>query len=226
MIRVLLVDASNLICSMFTAVVDSEPDMQVVGCANTLEKALAQVNMCDVAIVSPTLPEDGAPEFVRSVTLTHPFVKVLVMGLAESKPEIIRYLEAGAFGYVHREDSIEKLLNNIRGAYAGEALLAPDLTAALVTRLAELSTARKTRNVPIESAALTPREREVLRLMAQDLSNREIAHRLIIEVGTVKNHVHNILAKLNLSSRRDLINYPAIGAAADSLSNRYVDSRV
>ena len=213
MIRLLFVDSSRLICSMFTTVLDNEPDLRVIGCATTIEKAVEQIQVCDVALVSATLPADGTYEFIRAAVKTNPKVKVLVVGLAESKPAAIRHIEVGAAGYVYRDDSVDKLLSHIRAAYRGEALLAPDLAALLMSRLTEWATSPKTaRRVPIESAALTRREREVLCLMEQDLSNREIAGHLVIEVSTVKNHVHNVLTKLDVSSRRDLVEHTAMGS--------------
>lgn len=212
MIRILLVDSSRLICGMFTTVLSNETDLDVIGCATTVERALEQIDGCDVALVSATLPNDGTYEFVRAAVKRNPQAKILVIGLADAKQAAIRNIEAGACGYVYRDDSVDNLLCNIRAAYRGEALLAPDLAAAVVTRLIEwASSPKKARTGAIESAGLTRREREVLRLMEQDLSNREIANRLVIEVSTVKNHVHNILTKLAVSSRRDLVGYSSWG---------------
>jgi DNA-binding NarL/FixJ family response regulator len=210
MIRILLVDSNRLISGMFKTVLGNEPDLQVIACATTIDESLVYIYACDVALVSTTLPDDGAYEFVRAARLANPQVKTLVIGLAEPKAAVIRHLEAGAAGYANPDDSVDNLLSHIRAAHRGEALLAPDLAAALMARLVEWTTApEKAQRRPIEAAGLTRREREVLRLMEQNLSNREIANRLVIEVCTVKNHVHHILTKLDVNSRRDLVAYPA-----------------
>jgi DNA-binding NarL/FixJ family response regulator len=119
-------------------------------------------------------------------------------------------VEAGAAGYVLQEDSVEKLLQKIRAAYNGEALVSPRIAARLMARLAELANMHTTIGVyPSETmhrfAELTPLEREVLHLMSQGYSNQGIADRLIIECGTVKNHVHNILKKLEASNRQEAV---------------------
>jgi DNA-binding NarL/FixJ family response regulator len=208
MIRVLIVDSSNLICGMLTTVLNNEPDIEVIGCATTREKALAQSPASDVALVSATLPDNGADDFIRSARVVNPRLKILVVGLAEAKQEAIRHIESGAAGYVYQNDSVAKLVKHVWAAYRGEALLAPDLAAALMSRLVEWAASPKTaQRRALESAGLTHREREVLHLLEQNMSNREIAHHLVIEVSTTKNHVHNILTKLDVSSRRDLVSY-------------------
>lgn len=202
-IRVLLVNEIHLMCNVLAATLEDEEDIKIVGTATSAEQALALAPACDVALVSTRLPDNGALELTRSMTATHPAVRVLVLGLAESEAEIIQYVEAGAFGYVLKDDTVDELLRNVRAAYNGEALVSPEIAGALMSRVAELAQLfTETAAIP-ESVELTPREREVLKLVAQDLSNQEIADRLVIEVGTVKNHVHSILQKLNVSSRED-----------------------
>jgi DNA-binding NarL/FixJ family response regulator len=105
---------------------------------------------------------------------------------------------------------VDELLRNIRAAYRGEALVSPEIAGALMSRVTELAQIfAEVTSIP-ESVELTSREHEVLKLVAKDLSNQEIADRLVIEVGTVKNHVHSILQKLNASSREDAAAYWSI----------------
>ncbi|MEJ2559624.1 MAG: response regulator transcription factor [Anaerolineae bacterium] len=121
---------------------------------------------------------------------------------------ILRYIEAGAAGYVLREDAVDDLLKNIRAVHSGEALASPEMTAALLAHIAELSELRPPNEYDSqEFADITPRESEVLDLIAEGLSNQEIANRLVIELGTVKNHVHSILQKLDVGSRQDAAMY-------------------
>jgi DNA-binding NarL/FixJ family response regulator len=212
MIRILLVDASRLICGLFATVLDNEPDLRVTGYAATTDQGLERIQACDVALVSAALPDDGAYRFVRVARTAHPLVKTVVVGLAEPKSAVIRYIEAGAAGYAYRDDSVDTLLSHIRAAHRAEALLAPDLAAALMARLAEWAGSPQTVwRQALDTAGLTRREREVLHLMEQQFSNRDIAHRLVIEVSTVKNHVHHILTKLDVSSRREIIGHSMPG---------------
>jgi DNA-binding NarL/FixJ family response regulator len=209
-IRVLLVNEIRLICNVIAATLEDESDIKVVGSATTPEQTLTLAPACDVALISTRLPDNGALELTRAITETCPAVKVLALGLAESEAEILQYVEAGAFGYVLKDDSVDELLRNIRAAYNNEALVSPEIAGALMSRVTELAQLFTEAATIPEFVELTPREREVLKLVSRDLSNQEIADHLVIEVGTVKNHVHSILQKLNVSSREDAAAYWSI----------------
>ena len=209
MIDVLVVDRSRLIGSIMAAVLKDEPDMQVVGSTTSVDEAVDMLRSrpCDVVLVSTNLPGGAALELTR-ILQSDSSPRVVVIGVLEREDVILQYVEAGAAGYVLRDDSEEDLVNKVRAVHTGEALVSPEIAAALMTRIAELADMRP----PLESevdrfSELTPREQEVLDLIGEDLSNQEIAERLVIEVGTVKNHVHNILRKLDVRSRRDAATY-------------------
>lgn len=210
MIRVLLVNEFRLMANVIASVLEDEPDIMVIGRATTVERALGLAAGCDVALVSSRLPDQGALEIISRLTETLPSVKALVVGVAESEWEILQYVEAGAVGYVLKDDSVEELLRHIRAARSGESIVSPEIAHALMHRLADLASVIDTTAHMAEPGALTPREQEVLQLIGQGLSNQEIAQHLVIEVGTVKNHVHSILQKLNVSSRNDAKAYLAI----------------
>lgn len=210
MIRVYIVDEVRLTCDMLATVLQEKSDIEVVGCATTVEEGVPHLSECDIVLATTTLPNDGAYELTRMVAKNNLPAKVLIVGLAESREAIIRYIEAGAAGYVHRQDSVDRLLANIRAAYNNEAIVSPGIAAAIMARLAQLASSSITaplRHEMAEPSGLTRREREVLNLIKQNYSNREIANHLTIEVGTVKNHVHNILEKLSVNSRRDAAIY-------------------
>jgi len=128
------------------------------------------------------------------------------MGLARSQHAILQCVEAGVAGYVLKDSSLDELLKSIRAADRNEAMVAPPLAATLVSYVAELvGLDGNAAADPCGPESLTRREREVLGLVQQGLTNQEIAAKLVIELGTVKNHVHNILRKLNVNSRRDAV---------------------
>jgi two-component system NarL family response regulator len=211
MIRVLLVSEMGLVCNVIASVLEDEPDIAVVGRATSAEEALAQLDEADVALVSTRLPDDSALTLTESVVERDPATKIVVLGLRESEQTILQYVEAGADGYVLRDNSVDKLLENIRAADDEEALISPDVAYALMSRVTELAQLFSDVEAGIDQPVdLTPREREVLDLIAEGLTNKEIAERLYIEVGTVKNHVHSILQKLDVSSREDAAAYLAI----------------
>jgi DNA-binding NarL/FixJ family response regulator len=208
-IKVLVVDRSHLIGSVMTSVLKEEPDMQVVGSATSVDEAFRLVHSsnCDVVLVSTNLPDGGALDLAKELQ-TDSETKVVIIGVPEQQEIILQYVEAGAEGYVLRKDSEDDLLEKIRAVHAGEALISPEIAALLISRVAELVDARPSVESEMDRfAELTPREQEVLDLIGKDLSNQQIAERLVIEVGTVKNHVHSILSKLDVRSRRDAAIY-------------------
>lgn len=210
MIRVLIVDEVRLTCDMLATFLQEKSDIEIVGFVTTVDDAIPHLSECDIVLATTTLPNDGAYELTCTAAKNNYFPRVLIIGLTESKDAIIRYIEAGAAGYVHRQDSVDQLLANIRAAYNNEAIVSPDVAAAIMVRLAQLAASAITGSLHRawdEPAKLTKREREVLNLIKQNCSNREIARHLTIEIGTVKNHVHNILEKLSVDKRRDAALY-------------------
>ena len=211
MIRVLLVSEIGLVSNLIASVLEDESDIDVVGRTTSPEAALDQLPEADVVLVSTRLPEDGALRFTEAVAERDVSAKVVVVGLRESEQEILKYVEAGADGYVLRDNSVDTLLEKVRAADQGEALVLPNIAYALMSRLTELAQLFSRVEIGIdEPVDLTPREQEVLDLVGDGLTNQEIADRLYIEVGTVKNHVHSILQKLDVSSREDAAAYLAL----------------
>jgi DNA-binding NarL/FixJ family response regulator len=206
MIRVLLVNEIQLTCNVITAVLEEEADMTVVGCATTATGALARAHDCDVALVSTNLGNPGSLELVRQLRERLPAAKVLMLGLTESEEQVLPYIQAGAAGYVLPEDSVDDLIARIRVAHEDRALISPKIAAALMTRLNEWAQRVQDGTVG-NSVDLTPREWQVLELIQQGYTNQNISEELVIEVGTVKNHVHNILRKLDVNSREDAAAY-------------------
>ena len=210
MIRVLVVHQTRLIGSIISSVLDEEEDITVLGRATSSDEALERLRTerFEIVLVAATLPNNGALKITEAVAQMETSPKVLVIGLPKSKNAILQYVAAGASGYVLQEVSTERLLDHIRAVYEDKAIISPDIAAALmnhISQLAQIST--QTDIDPSAYSELTPREREVLELIGEEYSNQQIADRLFIEVGTVKNHVHNILKKLDVSSRHEAAAY-------------------
>lgn len=206
MIRVLIVHQTQLIRSIIANVLDEEPDIQVIGhCANydeTLHTLKHQ--RCEIVLVASNLPDNGALRITETINEQDRTTKVLVIGLPDSKNAILQYVAAGASGYVLQEVATEKLLEHVRAAHEDKALVSPDIAAALMEHISKLAQLSSQSDIdPAAYSELTPREREVLGLIGKDYSNRQIAEELVIEVGTVKNHVHSILKKLDVSNRHE-----------------------
>lgn len=219
MIRVLVVHQAKLIANVIASVLAEETDIHVVSTAVSVEEAAGKLERsnCNMVLVAANLPENGALALTETVAQAHPGTKVLVIGVPQSEHLILQYVMAGAAGYVLQDVPVEKLLDNVRAAHADEALISPTVAAALINQVTELAQISSRYDLdPQAIDSLTPRERDVLNLIGEGLTNQEIADRLVIEVGTVKNHVHNILKKLDVSSREEAASYlPLLDQNAD-----------
>lgn len=177
-----------------------EQDMEVVATAADRSDAVERVGdlVPDVALLDMAMLESAAT--VRAIARSVPDVRVVGLAVPETEPHVIACAEAGIAGYVPREGSLADLVASVRAAARGEAVCSPQITAGLLRRISALSAERALRS-PV--ASLTAREREIVRLIDDGLSNKEIALRLCIQLATVKNHVHNILEKLQVNRRAE-----------------------
>ncbi|MDQ3247731.1 MAG: response regulator transcription factor [Chloroflexota bacterium] len=207
MIRVLVVHEVRLTCDLQVTALRKQADIEVVGRASTADEALTVLrrSACDVALVSISL---SSLSFIQAATKLQRGLKVLVTGLTESRPLVLRCFEEGAAGYVHIDECLPALLKKIRSIHAGEAVISPAIATALMARISELRhflvelKGVQTMNPSHLCEALTQRECEVLTLIEQGLNNGAIATTLCIELGTVKNHVHNIFDKFGVRTRK------------------------
>lgn len=211
LMRVVILDTDDRACEWLASVLNSQARVEWIEQVTVVEQAVEKARSCDLALVSTMLPNDGAFIFVQTLWRQEICTPVLVIGHGENKAEIVRLIEGGARGYMRREQVGGELRKHIQGALRGEAYISPEIAGALAQRLAELREWFEQAFPPaMPTDALTRREREILQLLGADYSNQDIADDLIIEVGTVKNHVHNILSKLNVSSRREAASYARV----------------
>lgn len=209
-IRILLVNEIRLMGSVIAAALEDEPDIQVVARVTSPDEALKviQETEVDVALVSTRLPDGGALRLTSAISDLAPSTKVLALGLSEEKKRVLRYVEAGAAGYILKDDSLDELIDTVRAVQEGKVFVSPEIAAAMIERLSDLAQMfSDVENSVTDASDLTPREMEVLELIGEGLTNQQIAERLVIEIGTVKNHVHSILDKLNVSNRGEAAAY-------------------
>lgn len=218
MIRILITDNVRLICEVMAAALEDEDDIEIAGLATsgTEAESLLKREEVGLALISTNLPNGGALELVSKIRQDFPETKVMVLGLADTEIVIMKYIEAGASGYVLKDASVDRLLLNIRMAHNGEALVSPQVAAALMEKVAMLTEQLAEFGVdPSRYEELTAREKEVLDLIAAGYANHAIAEELAVEIGTVKSHVHKILDKLNVSSRKDAATYHTLVEATN-----------
>ncbi|MFF9174407.1 response regulator [Streptomyces sp. NPDC014793] len=201
-IRVLIADDQQMVRQGFTVLLDTKPGIQVVGQAVHGLDAIAKVRELtpDVVLMDIRMPELGGIEATRRITTDHPHIRVLVLTTFDLDEYVYQALRAGASGFLLKDASAEQLAEAVRVVAAGDALLAPGITRRLI---AEFSRLDGTPRPPLMRRVgdLTERETEVLTLIAQGLSNAEIAGRLVVAEQTVKTHVGRILVKLGLRDR-------------------------
>ena len=198
-IRVLLVDDHALARTGFRMVLDAEPDIEVVGEAANGTQAIHSAGRLhtDVVLMGVRMPELDGIAATREVVSDS--TKVLILTTFDLDDYVYDSLAAGASGFLLKDAGPEQLTEAIRVVAAGDALLAPSVTRRLIDDVVGAGRRRLAR--PPELDELTPRELEVLRLVAAGLSNAEIAERLVVEETTVKTHVSRVLAKLGLRDR-------------------------
>ena len=179
--------------------------LHVVGAAASGTEAQSRIRELNptVALIDIGLPDGDGIDVTRALHKDVPEVKVIILGMPDLADEIMSCIEAGAVGYVLKEASFDYLVDTIRSAHRGESFCSPRIAASLFSRVAELSSGQEVGT----SVQLTPREIEVVNRIAEGLSNKQIAEKLFIEVQTVKNHVHNILDKLQLHNRLEAVRY-------------------
>ena len=160
----------------------------------------------DIVLININLPNNSAIELTKQISLELTQTRVIILGLKETESTILECVEAGAKGYIANEASINDLLMVIHLVYKGETFCSPRIAYSLFSRVSEL--ARKRHDIHItKSEDLTLREKEILQLIADGLSNKQIAQRLYLSLYTVKNHVHSILEKLQSHNRLEATHY-------------------
>lgn len=199
MIRVFLVDDHTVLRQGLHFILDDVEDMKVVGEASTGEEALAHIPLADpdVVLLDIHLPDMSGVDVTRALKARGVRAHVIILTVSDRHRDLVDALRAGARGYLLKSCSADELIHAIRQVMLGGAVLPPHLT------LQALLAAEKADG----TADFTPRELDVLRLLAQGLGNKEIAARLGLSENTVKTHVRNILSKLHARSRAEAAAY-------------------
>ena len=176
----------------------TRPNITVLGKAGGADEALALAAAMRPDVVVIDMGTRDALDLVRAIKRQDAHVRIVAFGVDESARDILACAEAGAAGYLPRDGSMDDLVTTIGNCRRGELVCSPRIAATLFERLSSLASGGRER---APRAVLTERERQILRLIDGGLCNKEIAQRLSIEVSTVKNHVHNILEKLKVTTR-------------------------
>jgi DNA-binding NarL/FixJ family response regulator len=203
-IPVLVIEDNRLLREGIAAIVNGQPDLKVVALAETCKAAVASARESQPRVVlMDAALEDDSRICVKNVKKAVPEARVIMMDLMPVNEDIMEFVKAGASGFIVKDATIEEVVTAVRAVAAGKEVLPPALTGTLFSHIARQAVERPSAEA-LRASRMTPREREVIDLIAEGLSNKEIAHRLNLTTHTVKSHVHNILEKLALHSRLEV----------------------
>jgi DNA-binding NarL/FixJ family response regulator len=206
--RILLIEDNRLLRDGIRAIIDNQSDLKILAATGGNHDPLLQARSLnpDVILIDLGLRNKNGPRIVADLTRELPQIRVIGMDLIPSQLDIVEFVQAGAAGFILKDATIEDVLATIRAVARGMRILPPLLTGSLFTHVVEHALRKGNGELP-NAIRMTKREREIIGLIADGLSNKEIAGRLSIEIYTVKSHVHNILEKLALHSRLQISAY-------------------
>jgi DNA-binding NarL/FixJ family response regulator len=205
-IRVAVVDDQELFRRGLTMLLGVEPDIEVVGEAGDGISAAPLVARVvpDIVLLDVRMPKRTGLEACMEIKQLVPAARIIMLTVSDEEADLYEAVKNGASGYLLKDSSIDEVAQAIRVVADGQSLISPSMAIKLLDEFKQMSRSDR-QQVP--SPRLTDRELEVLKLVAQGLNNREIAKRLFISENTVKNHVRNILEKLQLHSRMEAVMY-------------------
>jgi DNA-binding NarL/FixJ family response regulator len=215
MTRVLIADDDNLVRAGLVELLSNDPAIEIVGQASTGREAVERARRLapDVVLMDVRMPDLDGIAATRELTRVAPAVRVLILTTFEEDDYVFGAMRAGASGFLLKRTRPEELpraaclrscpIAGVHTVAAGDALLSPSVTRRVIDRMAQQPTPKLADQAKLDE--LTPREREVLALVARGLSNREIAAELVVEEATVRSHIRRILMKLDLRGRVQIV---------------------
>jgi DNA-binding NarL/FixJ family response regulator len=207
-IRTLIVDDHALFRRGLEIVLVSEPDIDVVGEAGDGTEAIEKASeyLPDVVLMDVRMPRSTGIEACRTIKEVAPSAKIVILTMSDEEEDLFEAIRAGASGYLLKDIPLDEVAEAVRAVHSGQSLISPSMAGKLLTEFAAL--ARRDQEEPpqqVPAPKLTEREMEVLKLVARGMNNRDIAKELFISDNTVKNHVRNILEKLQIHSRMEAV---------------------
>lgn len=201
-ILVLVIEDNRLVRDGLAALIDAQPDFKVVAAAEGAHAGIQRIKETKphIVLVDAALGNHDSHRLVATVKQEAPETKVVVMDLLPAQEDVIAFVRAGANGFIVKDATLNDFVATIRSVAEGTDVVPSVLTPTLLSHIVEQAV-KQPSGLPLEGVQMTKREREISSLIADGLSNKDIAQRLAIATDTVKSHVHNILEKLALHSR-------------------------
>ena len=202
-IKILLIEDNRLLREGISVLLKKQPDMNVVATVGNGENILALIGKLkpNIVLLDLGLRSQNSLSIVILIKKNFQETKIIVMDLIPLQTDVFEFVQAGVSGFMLKDISVTEFLKTIRSVHAGEQVLPPHLTGSLFSQIVEHAINGSKRSIITESVRMTKREKQVIELIADGYTNKEIAQKLHLSTYTVKSHVHNILEKLSLSTR-------------------------
>jgi DNA-binding NarL/FixJ family response regulator len=204
-ITVAIIDDNRLVREALTVMLNSLPDMRVVA-SDVVDSAFLAATKPQVLLLDVGLRDQDSLRVAATLKEENPGAKIIVMDLLPVNDEVVEFVNAGVSGFVLKDASFDEFVATIRSVAAGQKVLPPRMTESLFSQIARVADGQESSQV-LEAVRMTPREREVIELIGEGLSNKELAQRLNIATHTVKSHVRNVMEKLALHTRLQIAAY-------------------
>ena len=207
-IRTIIVDDHALFRRGLEMVLEEEPDIELVGQASDGAEAVekAAESLPDVVLMDIRMPRSSGIEACRAMKEAAPSAKIIILTISDEEEDLFEAIRAGASGYLLKDIPLDEVAEAVRSVHGGQSLINPSMAGKLLTEFATLARRDgEARAQEVPAPKLTEREMEVLKLVARGMNNRDIAKELFISENTVKNHVRNILEKLQIHSRMEAV---------------------
>jgi DNA-binding NarL/FixJ family response regulator len=208
-INILVVEDNRLLRDGITVMINEQKDLKIVASFGEREKSLSKIFTLkpDIVILDLGLRSQNSLNVVKTIKQKAPGIKIIVMDLLPIETDILDFVKAGASGFILKDAEVKDFLKTIRSVYAGEKVLPENMTGSLFSQIVERAVNGTHDANLMDAVKMTKRERQVIELIADGLTNKEIGQRLHLSQYTVKSHVHNILEKMALHTRVQIANY-------------------
>lgn len=211
-IQILLIEDNRLLRDGISTMLKKETDFSVVATVGNGENILALINKFkpNIVILDLGLRSQNSLAVVKLIKKNVPETKIIVMDLIPLQSDVFEFVQAGVSGFILKDANVTEFFETIRSVFKGNKVLPPHLAGSLFSQIVENAVHNTKTSIIVESVRMTQRERQVIGLIADGFTNKEIAQKLHLSPYTVKSHVHNILEKLSLHTRVQVANYAHI----------------
>ncbi|MDR3609434.1 MAG: response regulator transcription factor [Ignavibacteriaceae bacterium] len=221
-IQILIIEDNRLLRDGIESILKKQPDMQVVATFGNGENILLMLEKVkpNIVLLDLGLRNQNSLQIVKLSKEHFPETKLIVMDLIPLQADVFEFVEAGVSGFILKDASITEFLNTIRLVYQGNQVLPPHLTGSLFSQIVEHAVNGSKQSAIIESIRMTKRERQVIELISDGSTNKEIAQKLHLSTYTVKSHVHNILEKLALNTRVQIAKHAHLSGSYNTVMDK------